>query len=252
MVTRPARQLEISAATTGTVCRLAVDGVLDSGTYLQLRDAIIKAALDEPRAVLINVDALDVPASSAWSAFTSARWHVSTWPDVPIMLVCAHAGRRSTIKRNGVTRYVPVHATIEAAMATLTDGQRARRRAGAELPASLAALRMARKFVAEWLGAWSHSELIAVATVVVNVFVENVLQHTASAPVLVLESDGAAVAISVQDDSSTPAARHEDSYRGGDKVSGLAIVASVCRAWGSTPTPSGKRVWAVIGPENQL
>jgi hypothetical protein len=60
------------------------------------------------------------------------------------------------------------------------------------------------------------------------------------------------VTVSVLDESATPAARHEDRYRGGDRVSGLAIVASVCRAWGSTPTPSGKTVWAVLGPENQL
>jgi hypothetical protein len=251
-MTRPARQLDVSVDATGTVCLLTADGLLDSSSYLKLRDAIIKAALDQPQAVVVNVDALEVPAPSAWSVFTSARWHVSTWPDVPIMLVCAYAGRRSTIKHNGVTRYVPVHATIEAAMAALTDGRRTRRRRRSDLPASLVALRMARKFVAEWLGAWSQSELIAVATVIVNVFVENVLQHTASAPVLVLESDGTAVTISVQDGSSTPAARHEDPYRGGDKVSGLAILASVCRAWGSMPTPSGKTVWAVVGPENQL
>jgi hypothetical protein len=168
------------------------------------------------------------------------------------MLVCSHAERRTIIKRNGVTRYVPVHSTIEAAMAALTGGRPARRRARADLPASLVALRLARKFVAEWLAAWSQSELIAVATVIVNVFVENVLQHTASPLVLVLESDGAAVTISVQDDSSMPAARREDPRRGGDQVSGLAVVASVCRAWGSTPMPSGKTVWAVIGPENQL
>jgi STAS domain-containing protein len=251
-VTRPARQLVVSADTTGAACLLTIDGVLDSSTYLQLRDAIIKAALDEPQAVLVDVDELDVPASSAWSVFTSARWHVSTWPDVPIMLVCSDAGRRGTIKRSGVTRYVPVHNTIEAATAAHGDARRPRRRVRTDLPESLVALRMARKFVAEWLAAWSQTDLIAVATVVVNVFVENVLQHTANAPVVVLESDDAAVTISVRDGSSTPAARHEDPYRGGDNVSGLAIVASVCRAWGSAPTPSGKTVWAVVGPENQL
>ncbi len=184
--------------------------------------------------------------------FTSARWHVSTWPDVPIILVCGHPGLRRTIARTGVTRYVPVRATIDAARAALTDAHPARLRARTELPASLASLRAAREFVAEWLAAWSHHELIPVATVVANVFVENVLQHTLTGPVLVLESDGTAVFVSVQDNSSTPAARHEDPYRGGERVSGLAIVASVCRAWGSTPTPSGKTVWAVVGPENRL
>jgi anti-anti-sigma regulatory factor len=231
---------------------LTVDGVLDSRTYLQLRNRIIEAALDEPRAVLIDVSALHVPASAAWKVFTSARWHVSTWPDVPIILVCAHPERRRAIARSGVTRYVPVHTTVEAALESLSADPRARWRIRTELPSSLASLRRARELVAEWLAAWSHVELIPVATVVVNVFIENVLQHTACAPVLVLESDGEVVTISVQDDSSIPAARHEDPRRGGDRVSGLAIVASVCRAWGSTPMPSGKTVWAAVGPENQL
>ena len=249
---RPISPLAVSADAAGAACLLTVEGLLDGTTYLKVRDAVIKAALDEPRAVLVDVNALDVAASSAWSVFTSARWHVSTWPDVPIILVCEHAGRRSTIARTGVTRYVPVHADVEAALAALTDVPRIRRRARADLPASLASLHKARELVAEWLGAWSQTELIPVATVIVNVFVENVLQHTASAPVVVLESEGSAVSISVQDCSTMAAARHEDPYRGGERVSGLAIVASVCRAWGSTPTPSGKTVWAVVGPENKL
>lgn len=251
---RPTSSLVVSEDTAGTVCVLAIDGVLDSSTYLKLRDAIIKAALEEPEAVLIDVTALDVPAASAWSVFTSARWHVSTWPNVPIVLVCGHIGRRRTIERTGVTRYVPVHATVDEAMAAVGDGRHARRRARTELPASLASLRRAREFVAEWLAESSHHELIPVATVIVNVFVENVLQHTSSDPVLILEDDdnNKVIYISVQDENSTPAARHEDPYRGGERVSGLAIVASVCRAWGSTPTPSSKTVWASIGPENRL
>jgi anti-anti-sigma factor len=248
----PVSPMAVSADTAGTVCLLSVDGVLDSSTYCTLRDAVIKAALDEPSAVLVDVDKLGVPTASAWSVFTSARWHVGTWPDVPIILVCSNPGRRRVIARCGVTRYVPVHATIEVALAGLDTAQHVRRRASTELPASLASLRKGREFVAEWLGNWSQEQLIAVATVIVNVFIENALQYTNMALALILESDGEAVYISVQDASSTPAARHEDPYRGGEQISGLAIVASVCRAWGSTPTPSGKTVWAVIGPENRL
>lgn len=248
----PDSPLMVAENIAGTVRLLAVDGVLDSSTYLKLRDAVIKAALEEPQAVLVDVNALDVPASSAWSVFTSARWHVSTWPDVPIALVCGHVGRRKTIARTGVTRYVPLHSTVEAAVAAVNGGRGARRRVRTDLSASLASLRSAREFVAEWLAEWSHQDLIAVATVVVNVFIENVLQHTASAPVLILESDGQMVFISVQDQSSTPAARREDPNCGAEAVSGLAIVASLCRAWGSAPTPSGKTVWAAIGPENRL
>jgi hypothetical protein len=251
-MTRRASVLAVSTDTAGAACVVTVEGILDSSTYLRLRDVIIKAALDEPRAVIVDVDALRVPASSAWSAFTSARWHVSTWPDVPIMLVCSPDRARDP-KRLGVDHYVPIHTNIESALDSVQTGaQPLRRRARAELPASLASLRQSRTLVGDWLTVWSQPTLIPVATVILNVFVENVLQHTTSAPNLRLETDGTALTIAVQDCHSTLAARHEDPFRGGDRVSGLAIVAAVCRSWGCLPTPSGKTVWAVVGPENQL
>jgi hypothetical protein len=251
-VSRSTSPLAVTSDTVGGACLLTVEGVLDSSTYLPLRDAIVKAALDEPTAVLIDVDKLDVPAPSAWVVFTSARWLVDTWPAVPIHLVSGQAAIRHAIALNGVARYVRVHPSVNDALSALTDTTRVVTRARTELPASLASLRIAREFVAQRLREWSFEDLIASATVIVNVFVENVLQHTPDGMVLVLENDGRRVIVSVQDGSSGSAARHEDSFRGGEQVSGLAIVASVCRAWGSAPTPSGKTVWAVIGPENRL
>lgn len=244
--------LAVSVDTTRAACLLTVDGVLDSSTYLQLRDAIVKAALDQPRAVLIDVNNLAVPASSAWAVFTSARWLVDTWPAVPIHLVCGHPDKRNIIARNGVTRYVRVHSSVQAALDALTDTKRTRSRARLELPAVLASLRTSRQFAAERLAEWTFESLIPVAMVVVNVFVENVLQHTLGGAVLVLETDGETVTISVSDQSSTPAARQEGPYVGGERISGLVILASVCRAWGCAPTPSGKTMWALIGPENRL
>jgi hypothetical protein len=249
---RSVSQLSLSAVAADDVCLVTVRGVLDSSTYLPLRNVIIKAALEEPRAVLIDINGLDVPAPTAWSVFTSAHWHVGTWLDVPIIALCDCPERRKAIARDMGSSYVQVRATTSEALASLAAGRSARRRAHIKLPGSLASLRQSRQFVAAWLRNWSHNELIPVATVVVNVFVENVLQHTACAPLLIVESDNGAVIISVEDDSPTPAARHEDSYRGADAVSGLAIVASLSRHWGSAPTPSGKRVWAVVGPENRL
>lgn len=248
-----ASQLKVCADTADAVSQLTVDGILDSSTYLTLRNTVIKAALDQPAAVLVDVTALDVPGPSAWSVFTSARWHVSVWPGVPVLLVCADGARRVIITRNGIARYVPVYPSVEAALQAVTPyGRRARRRMRVELHASPASLRHARELVAESLAEWSQAGLIPVATVIVNVFVENVLQHTESAPVLRLETDGTTVTVAVQDGSANPALRRESSAYGRDQVSGLAIVAAVCRAWGSTPLPSGKTVWALIGPENRL
>jgi hypothetical protein len=130
--------------------------------------------------------------------------------------------------------------------------QPVRQRRRAELPATGSSVARSRQLMAEWLTEWGYPELISVAKLVVTVFVENVLQHTQSEPVVRLEACRGGVTIAVADGSSTPAARRERSKRGGDEVSGLAIVASLCRSWGSAPTSTGKTVWAVIGSENRL
>ena len=253
----PADRLEklvVSVAETAGTLLLNVDGILDSTTYLPLRDQIIKAALDEPRAVVIDVSPLTVPSPSAWAVFTSARWHVEMWPDVPILLVCSHPEGRKIIERNGITRYVPVYPStaeaIEASSAWLD--QPTRHRAKTVLPATAASVSRARMLVAEWLSAWSQQELIPVAKLVATVFMENVLVHTDSAASLRVESKGDLVTVAVEDASTAPATRCEHCDGRGDQVSGLAIVASLCRAWGNSPTFLGKTVWAVIGPENSL
>ena len=249
----PTPLIRIDAERQQDVAILVVDGVLDSTTYRGLRDAVIKAALGEPRAVIVDVNRLGVPSASAWSVFTSARWHVSTWPDVPILLVCADPQRRQVIARCGVARYVPAHPTRESALNAAVDRSvHGRRRVRTQLPASPISVRLARNLVTDWLTAWDKGDLIPVAGVVATVFVENALAHTESSPVLIAESYQDTVTIAVEDDSHVPAGRHEDAVGGAQVVSGLAVVSALCRAWGSTPTSSGKTVWALVARENRL
>lgn len=244
--------LAVATSTDQSVVILTVEGVLDSGSSAALRDIIMKATLDEPSAVIVNVSGLQVPAESAWSSFLGVRWQAHTRPAVPILLACADRATRETITRSGVTRFMPVYATEKSARNALgRPSRRSVQHADAALPANLTSLRESRRLVREWLAAWSQSALIPVALVVVNVFVENVLEHTGSVPMMRVETDGASATIAVSDGSSTPAARLPSPDQGID-VSGLAIVDALSRAWGSAPTATGKTVWAVIGPENQL
>ncbi len=249
----PASAIRVDVAPQQDVPILVMEGVLDSNTYRTVRDTVIKAALDEPRAVIVDVNHLFVPSASAWTVFTSARWHVSTWPDVSILLVCAHPQVRRAIAACGVTRYVPVHPNREVALDALRGRSLPlRRRARAELPATRVGVGLARAMITDWLNRWDQGDLVPVAATVGTVFVENVLDHTESAPVLIVESCRDAVTVAVEDCSEHLPGRHEDAYRGAEIVSGLAIVSALCRAWGTTPTPSGKTVWAVVGRENQL
>jgi len=251
-VAKSSNSLAIAARTEESVVLLTADGVLDANNSAELRDTVMKATLDEPSAVVIDVTGLQVADDSGWTVFLSARWQVDTRPDVPIVLVCGNRAAREAITRSGVTRFMPVYPTVKGASKGLAKlGRRNFRHAQAQLPANLTSLRESRRLVREWLTAWSKPKLIPVALVVVNVFLENVLEHTGSDPVVRVECDGPTATIAVSDGSGAPAVRLASPPKGID-VSGLAIVDALSRAWGSTPTSSGKTVWAVIGPENQL
>ncbi|RDH75029.1 anti-sigma factor antagonist [Mycolicibacterium moriokaense] len=244
--------MRVTKATVNHATVLTVDGVLDSTTYRPLRDEIIKAALAEPAVVLVDFSGLDVPAESALAVFTSARWHVRTWPEVPIALVCRNPAGRNAIARNGVSRYVPVYESVEQALeASSDDSLRYRRRAKASLDAEAASTHRSRQLMEGWLTAWSRPDLIAVSKVIVTTFVENVLEHTESAPTVRLESEDDTVTVAVEDGSRTPPSLSE-TRMAADIPTGLKIVDALSRVWGSAPTPTGKTVWAVIGPENRL
>lgn len=252
-VVDPRLAVRIEAAPQHDVPILVMDGVLDSSTYRTVRDTVIKAALDEPRAVIVDVNRLSAPSASAWKAFSSARWHVSVWPDVPILLVCAQPQVRHAMASSGVTRYVRVHPTRPLVLHDVRDQPLAsRRRARSELPPAAESVGMARAMVTDWLTLWDERELIPVAATVATVFVENVLDHTQSAPVLIVESQRDTITVAVEDRSDRLPGRHEDSDRGAEIASGLAVVSALCQAWGATPTSSGKTVWALVGRENLL
>lgn len=228
-------------------------GTLDGSTYRSLRDIVIKAALEEPPLVIVDVNGLSTPAESAWSVFTSARWHVSVWPDVPIALVCSDLATCDTLRRNGITRYVPVYRTVPDARTACEAGQhRRRKRARAELPSILGSAARARRLVETWLTGWSRGAMVPLAATIASELVENAVLHTDSAPSLILECDGDQVTVAVEDASPAPAQRREHPGSGASPVSGLAVVSALSRTWGCIPTVSGKTVWAVMGPENVL
>jgi hypothetical protein len=230
---------------------LEVAGALTAATYHQLRDAIIKAALATPRAVIVDVDSMTITTPSALAAFTSARWHVSPWPDVPIVVAAGDETLRSAFAGVGVTRYVPVYPTVEAATAAARNrGYRYRRRAVAGVD-HRTPLRYADHFVEERLRAWSLSDRQLALRTIAKALVENAATHGGGGRAIRLEFDGELATVAVSDDNPVPAVRRE---RGpADHSSrGLDIVAALSRSWRNSPTGTGKTVWAVVGPENGL
>lgn len=247
------RTVQVSATPgPGGGTALTITGTLDGSTYHEVRDSIIKAALEEPDAVIVDVSGLEVPSESAWKAITSAHWHVRRWPHVPILLVCDEPARRAAITRSGVTRHVRLHPDRTSAARCVSAPTWTRRRADVELDAGADCLRVMREVLARRLSEWGRPDMTLAASTVATVLVENVLEHTESRPTLIVETAGDFVAVAVSDENRIPPARREDPGTGAHTVSGLAIVTALSHAWGCTPTTTGKTVWALLAPENQF
>jgi hypothetical protein len=182
--------------------------------------------------------------------FTSARWQIAEWPDIPIGLVCALDHVQNTLHRNGITRYVPVFPTLECAITELpADGRRRyRRRVRAELPATKTSIHRCRQLVAQWLTAWSRVDFIHAVSIVATELLEMAVADTNSTLSLRMETDGSTVAVAVQHIEMTPTARESAD----ENVSGLDLVAANCRVWGTYTSAAGNTVWAVVGPENRF
>jgi anti-sigma regulatory factor (Ser/Thr protein kinase) len=228
-------------------------GVLDLASYAQLRDLMLKCALDLPRALIVELRSLRCPTTATLSVFTTVSMRVSDWPGVPILLVVADRQDRESLAANGITRYVPVFPDLDAARrAGLDRGAPPRRRAVIELPAVDSAPSLARQFVERACRRWGCAEQQAEdGTVVVNALVDNALRHGGDNPSVRLELRGDALTIAVADDGPAflPPGQDDSPLSFG---LGLTLVEGLAAAWGCSPRPDGGEVvWAVLRPRDQ-
>ncbi|MFI9818609.1 ATP-binding protein [Saccharothrix variisporea] len=115
------------------------------------------------------------------------------------------------------------------------------------LPATAGASAQARRIVGEAVAAWGVAPDVAEdAALVVTEMVSNAVDHAAGPVELsVSRTRNGGVRIEVSDSSPTqpsPRPIEVDSARG----RGLIIIAALSREWGTTPTATGKTVWAEL------
>jgi hypothetical protein len=123
-VSRRRSLLAVETTTAAGASVLIVSGVLDGTTYVILRDAIKKAALDRPRAVIVDIAGLIVIGGSAWAVFPPAGWYLTDEQNVPMGLICNTIDGHRALCRNAVDRCVPAYRTLDAAIAELTGNNR--------------------------------------------------------------------------------------------------------------------------------
>jgi hypothetical protein len=218
------------------------DGPLDVRTYARLRDAMVKAAADAPRAVIVEFDRLRVDTTAVLTVFPAAATELATWPRVPLLLVAVDEANRKVLADYRMSRYVAVHRSIDSALAAIGDPP-PRQVARVDLPNGTACFHLARTFVREHCQRWDITdERTMDAVCVANSLVENTIKHTYGPPTVRVELRRDVLTVAVYDDDPAP-----PRPASGLVVSGLALIARLSRTWGSSPTQSGgKVVWAVL------
>lgn len=220
-------------------------GILDLASYGQLRDALLKCAMEMPRVVIVDISELLVPTDATLAVFPSVWMHVSEWPGVPIMLVAHNELIRRRLNHSAVVSYVQVYASVAEALRNVDTPPR-RRRAVLELPYDPVSARAARRFVDVVCTRWGCVELLIEATMIANELVENAVRHAASDCRLRLEYVRGMLSIAVYDDDPTPVKRVEPWLSTPPRL-GLMLVSRLASTWNCAPTlGGGKVVWAVL------
>jgi anti-sigma regulatory factor (Ser/Thr protein kinase) len=237
--------LEIDRSFRDDAALLTPHGVLDLASYGRLRDALLKCALEIPRAVIVDVSYLLVPTDATLAVFPSVWMQVSDWPEVPIMLVATQELARRRIQHSPITRYIPVHTSVAEALGAL-DQPAPRRRAVLELPYDPASAAAARRFVHAVCTRWDCAPLLVDATMIASELVENAVRHAGSECRLRLELRRNMLTVAVYDDDPTAVKRVEPWTSAPPRL-GLMLVSRLASTWNCAPTlAGGKVVWAVL------
>jgi anti-sigma regulatory factor (Ser/Thr protein kinase) len=222
-------------------------GTLDHSTYPVLRDTLLKCAVDQPEAVIVDLADLVVGTASVLSVFTTVWLRTCDWPAVPILLV-ANTGQALLLRRSTVQRYMTVHPGLPEALASVGHPP-LRRRSSRTLPNDLASPRAARRFVEQTCASWRITGSVAADAVqVTSELVENTVVHTLSDARVRLELCRGVLTVAVSDESPAPAVMVDPGADAHNAGRGVHLLAQLARTWGCIQdrVNGGKTVWAVL------
>ncbi|MEA5360811.1 hypothetical protein VA596_14790 [Amycolatopsis sp., V23-08] len=230
-----------------TIVRLS--GVLNIGAYGALRDVLLKCAADQPRAVIVDLEELEIAQDRLTSVFVAVWLRISQWSTVALVVVPGPA--HAALSRHGpMRRFVSVRPTVLDALASLGEPP-PRRRTELWLPSSPRSVGASAPFVADTCGNWSIEPMAAPAVTVAGELVANAAEHARSPARLRLELRLGRLTVAVADDDARPVALPRPGRKSPAPRSGLRLVAHLAHAAGWSPRQSGgKIVWAVLRPRH--
>jgi anti-anti-sigma regulatory factor len=213
-----------------------------------VRSVLMKCFAEFPEAVIVDVSELRTDTRAQLIVFP-ATLRAYAAPVTRLVLCDASPALAALIDRcrfRDISRY----ETREAALSAVRAAQvQPRRRTGTHLASTPAAPAAARELVGRACRSWGVAHLVGPACVVISELVSNAVEHAKTDLEVTVALRGRYLHMSVQDGSTrppVPADAAEDGPLVAIRGRGLHLVAGYATAWGSTPVPGGKKVWATL------
>jgi anti-anti-sigma regulatory factor len=217
-------------------------GVLDPGSAVALREALVTVLATQPQAVVVDVSALAVPDPAAAqvleAVLETVAAEIADWPATQLAL-CAPDDRI------GPATGLPTWPTTPAAIAALGRPTPEAYR-HLDLDPEPGAARSARRLLTDACADWALDDLAGSSCIVLTEMVNNVVAHAHTPMTVLLSRRDERLSLAVRDGSPTiphfsgPVA--PTAYGG----RGLLLIDSVADRWGCLAADGGKVVWALM------
>jgi anti-anti-sigma factor len=238
-------------------------GDLDLAAVPSLRQMLLKRLSEQPVAVICDLSRLESIDSVCAAVFVTVANHPSTWwPETNVLLSGAQPAVAAVLESLGVPQFLPVHPTIEEALAQAVARPPYLRD---ELPLapSATAPATARRFIGDTCRQWRLDaaedptdrlaqpwveELVDRAVLVASELVTNAVVHSQGPLRLRLELHQERLHLAVYDQSPRLLAlATEPGDLDAEGGRGLLIVDQLASTWGVRHAPGGgKAIWCVL------
>ncbi|ANZ35189.1 hypothetical protein BBK82_03010 [Lentzea guizhouensis] len=154
--------LDVDVREQNGVLVVRFTGRLDWSTYLRVQDVLLDCATKELVGVVVELDDLVAESPALLVVFDVVWLSAARWPGISLSLVVSDHRLRSTLEARGLPRHIPLHATTQAALASVVR-LRHEDRVDAVLPTCRCAPHVAERVTERACERWGVQALLDVA-----------------------------------------------------------------------------------------
>jgi anti-anti-sigma regulatory factor/anti-sigma regulatory factor (Ser/Thr protein kinase) len=228
----------------GQSCVVCLVGDLTLPTTVDVRNSLHKALAGQPALIVVDLEGTTIRDGLALLAFSTFARTASAWPGCPVVIYAPQPATRAELDRMAVNRAMPIFADRTAALAAVND--EAPRMFRLRLMPTPTALAAARQLVGDACTGWHVEQVRADAELAITELVANVVRHARSPMEVGTTYRDNFLHLSVRDGNVRKPIRTLADPETGEGGRGLILLDAITSAWGCTPLPDGKVVWAAL------